>query len=66
VLEKADCEAMGMGLYLGVAEASEAPPKFIHLTYKPAGDVKRKVRLWLDAGLHPRHASVGRKQVALA
>ncbi len=37
VLEKADCEALKMGLYLGVAEASALPPKFIHLTYTGAG-----------------------------
>lgn len=37
VLEKADCEKLGMGLYLGVAEASQEPPKFIHLTYTPQG-----------------------------
>jgi leucyl aminopeptidase len=35
ILEKADCEKMGMGSYLGVSEASDEPPKFIHLTYKP-------------------------------
>lgn len=33
ILEKADCEALGMGAFLGVAQASELPPKFIHLTY---------------------------------
>lgn len=38
VLEKADCEAMNMGLYLGVAEASDEPPKFIHLTYTPKSE----------------------------
>jgi leucyl aminopeptidase len=38
VYEKAECEAMGMGCYLGVAEASKEPPKFIHLAYKPKGD----------------------------
>jgi leucyl aminopeptidase len=37
VLEKAECEALGMGLFLGVAEASAEPPKFIHLTYTPKG-----------------------------
>ena len=26
-----------MGSYLGVSEASDEPPKFIHLTYRPAG-----------------------------
>ncbi|RMZ54451.1 hypothetical protein APUTEX25_002027 [Auxenochlorella protothecoides] len=43
VLEKADCEALKMGLYLGVAEASALPPKFIHLTYTGAGEIKRRV-----------------------
>ena len=37
VLEKADCEAMGMGCFLGVAECSAEPLKFVHLTYKPKG-----------------------------
>ena len=35
VLEKSECEAAGMGSFLGVAEASDEPPKFIHLTYTP-------------------------------
>eukprot|EP01023_Acetabularia_acetabulum_P023936 TRINITY_DN23246_c0_g1_i1.p3 TRINITY_DN23246_c0_g1~~TRINITY_DN23246_c0_g1_i1.p3 ORF type:complete len:285 (-),score=79.63 TRINITY_DN23246_c0_g1_i1:330-1184(-) len=46
VLEKEDCEKLGMGCYLGVAEAADTPPKFIHLTYTPAsGEVKQKVAL---------------------
>lgn len=40
ILEKEECEAMGMGSYLGVAEASDEPPKFIHLTYKGEGAKK--------------------------
>lgn len=44
VLEKADCEKLGMGSYLGVAEASAEPPKFIHLVYKPAGGATKKAR----------------------
>ena len=40
VLEKAECEALGMGLYLGVAEAADEPPKFIHLTYTPGGALR--------------------------
>jgi leucyl aminopeptidase len=32
-----------MGLFLGVAEASHEPAKFIHLVYKPEGEVKKKV-----------------------
>merc|ERR1712151_386302 len=31
------------GAYLGVARGSETDPKFIHLTYKAKGDVKKKV-----------------------
>lgn len=37
VLEKDECEKLGMGLFLGVSEASAEPPKFIHLTYTPKG-----------------------------
>jgi len=43
ILEKADCEKLGMGSYLGVAEASDEPPKFIHLTYKGAGSDPKKI-----------------------
>ncbi|VEU35739.1 unnamed protein product [Pseudo-nitzschia multistriata] len=35
ILDKDDCEKRGMGAYLGVARASETPPRFIHLTYTP-------------------------------
>lgn len=45
VLERDDCEALGMGAYLGVAQGSDLPPKFIHLTYRPAGEVSRRVVL---------------------
>jgi leucyl aminopeptidase len=41
VLEQADCEALGMGAFLGVGKASELPPKFVHLTYRPAQAVKK-------------------------
>lgn len=41
ILEQADCEALGMGAFLGVAKASDLPPKFIHLTYRPANPVKK-------------------------
>ncbi|BFM38854.1 leucyl aminopeptidase [Synechocystis sp. LKSZ1] len=41
ILEQADCEALGMGSFLGVAKASELPPKFIHLTYRPANPIKK-------------------------
>lgn len=47
ILEQADCEKFeqGMGAYLGVAKASDIPPKFIHLIYKPEGTAKRKVAI---------------------
>ena len=45
ILEQADCEALGMGAYLGVSMASDMPPKFIHLTYTPEGEPKRKLAL---------------------
>ena len=45
VLEREECQKMNMGLYLGVSECSEEPPKFIHLTYKSPG--KYLIMLWL-------------------
>src|SRR5262249_60608693 len=35
ILERADCAKLGMGAYIGVAQGSEEPPKFIHLSYTP-------------------------------
>jgi len=45
ILEQEDCEKLGMGAFLGVARASDLPPKFIHLTYKPAGTPRRKIAI---------------------
>jgi len=45
ILEQADCEKLGMGAFLGVAKASDIPPKFIHLTYRPAGTPRKKVAI---------------------
>lgn len=45
ILEREDCEKLGMGAFLGVAQASEMPPKFIHLTYKPEGTPRKKVAI---------------------
>ncbi|MBF2058095.1 MAG: leucyl aminopeptidase [Cyanobacterium sp. T60_A2020_053] len=45
VLEKEDCEKLGMGAFLGVAQASDLPPKFIHLVYKPSGAPQRKLAI---------------------
>lgn len=35
IIEKAEAEKMGMEAFLGVARASDTPPKFIVLDYKP-------------------------------
>ena len=43
ILERADCRKLGMGAFLGVAAGSEQPPKFIHLSYAPAGRKKKRV-----------------------
>jgi len=45
ILERDDCEKLGMGAFLGVAQASDLPPKFIHLTYRPAGHPRRKLAI---------------------
>ena len=45
VLERSDCQALGMGAYLGVSQGSDLPPQFIHLTYRPADAVQRRVAL---------------------
>ncbi|PYM06835.1 MAG: leucyl aminopeptidase [Candidatus Rokuibacteriota bacterium] len=45
VYERAECEKMGMGAYLGVALGSDSPPKFIHLTYHPPGRARRRVAI---------------------
>ena len=45
MLERSDCEAKGMGAFLAVSQGSDLPPKFIHLIYRPAGEVKRRVAL---------------------
>ncbi|KAG2422596.1 hypothetical protein HXX76_015923 [Chlamydomonas incerta] len=65
VYEKAECEAMNMGLFLGVAEASAEPPKFIHLRYTPKGGAAgRKVAivgkgLTFDSGGYNLKAGAG-------
>jgi leucyl aminopeptidase len=50
VLDRAQCEALGMGAFLGVGQASDMPPQFIHLSYKPEGSVSRKLAI-LGKGL---------------
>jgi len=44
VLGKEECEARGMGAFLGVARGSETDPRFIHLTYTPkSGKASKKI-----------------------
>lgn len=45
ILEREQCEELGMGAYLGVAKASDLPPRFIHLAYKPESEAKRKLAI---------------------
>ncbi len=45
VYDRAECEALGMGAFLGVAAGSEQPPRFVHLTYRPPGRPRRTVAL---------------------
>lgn len=46
ILDKEQCQQMNMGCYLGVAQGSSEPPKFIHLKYSPPqGPVKKKIAL---------------------
>ena len=45
ILEKKECEELGMGAYLAVAKGSDLEPKFIHLTLKSQGPTKEKIAL---------------------
>lgn len=44
VLDEAACRERGMHAYLAVGYGSALPPKFVHMTWKPAG-AKRRVAL---------------------
>lgn len=69
VLEREDCEQLGMGCYLGVAQCGPQPLKFIHLRYTPKGEAKGRVCLvgkgvTFDSGglsLKPSDAMMGMK-----
>lgn len=45
ILEEEQIEKMGMGAYLAVARGSSEPLKFIHMTYKPAGALKKRIAI---------------------
>ncbi|GJQ14310.1 hypothetical protein GpartN1_g6101.t1 [Galdieria partita] len=65
ILDKEQCQKMNMGCYLGVAQGSSEPPKFIHLKYSPPqGPVKKKIALigkaiTFDSGGYNLKAGVG-------
>ncbi|EME27796.1 Probable cytosol aminopeptidase [Galdieria sulphuraria] len=65
ILDKEQCQKMNMGCYLGVAQGSSEPPKFIHLKYSPVqGPVKKKIALigkaiTFDSGGYNLKAGVG-------
>jgi len=55
IIEKEECEEMGMGAFLAVARGSETDPKFIHMTWKPKNTTGKKLAivgkgLTFDAG----------------
>ena len=41
IFNREDCERMNMNMFLAVAQASDIPPKFIHLTWRPPGATGR-------------------------
>ncbi|MFQ5898073.1 MAG: leucyl aminopeptidase [Candidatus Methylomirabilia bacterium] len=45
VYDRQECRKMGMGAYLGVAQGSQEPPKFIHLTYMPRQRPRRRIAI---------------------
>uniref|UniRef100_A0A7S3G1V1 Cytosol aminopeptidase domain-containing protein n=2 Tax=Palpitomonas bilix TaxID=652834 RepID=A0A7S3G1V1_9EUKA len=45
VMDRDECNEMGMGAYLAVAEGSSTPPKFIHVTYKGEGEIEKNIAL---------------------
>ena len=45
VFEKDEIEKMGMGAFLAVAKGSSVPPRFIHMIYRPSGEIKKKIAL---------------------
>ncbi|KAJ1612597.1 putative leucine aminopeptidase [Cryptosporidium canis] len=45
VLQTKECEELKMGAFLAVAQGSKSPAQFVHLTYRPDGEVKRRIAL---------------------
>ncbi len=68
ILERADCEKLGMGAYLAVDQGSDLEPKFIHLIYKPKTNIKRRIAvigkgLTFDSGGY--NLKVGASQIEM-
>jgi leucyl aminopeptidase len=45
VLGPKECEKLGMGMYLGVAQGSDEEPRLIHLIYKPKSKPRKRIVL---------------------
>ena len=45
VLDRKDCEKLGMGAFLAVAQGSEEPPKFIEIKYIPKNKPKKHIAI---------------------
>ncbi len=45
IFDRKGIERMGMGCYLAVARGSTEPPYFLHLHYRPAGKIQKKIAL---------------------
>lgn len=45
VFDRDECRKLGMGAFLGVAQGSSAPPRFLHLAWVPSGRRRRRVAL---------------------
>ncbi|HWB78483.1 MAG TPA: leucyl aminopeptidase [Nannocystaceae bacterium] len=45
VLDRDECAARNMGCFLGVAQGSDEPPKFIHMSYKPKATSRGRIAL---------------------
>jgi leucyl aminopeptidase len=45
VLDRDECAARNMGCFLGVAQGSDEPPKFVHMSYKPRAPSRGRVIL---------------------
>jgi leucyl aminopeptidase len=47
ILGPKECEKLGMGMFLAVAQGSEEEPRFIHLTYSPKGKSPNRKKIAL-------------------